>query len=253
MIITLIILSVGLVIAVILLIRSSNRASQILPVLGWVGSLLILCSYIFLSWIKFGPLYTIEINADWIASKIEIVDAIKQIPGFDELFNEIHTLSGNDIIQAIDHPAREKVLEFSQDGRLINGFNLMTLIRAVNPPVVLLLGLGVLIALVGSIINLSRLITSRHDVQTLSRVFAVVVIFLFLALTTIFTTFDTLCSVDDFNVRLLTTLAETQISHGVWCALLGFALLAISEITDLVPSMNLTKNTSQDDTFEDFA
>jgi hypothetical protein len=239
-------LAVGIVICVVLILRSHNPGWQVLPALGWIGGLLVIGGFFLLPWISIGPPGTVERNAAWIASKTEVIDAIKRLPGFESWLASVNAPTGADIIAILEHPIQNTFLDYARTGRLINAYHYMDLVRRVNPLVVLVMAGGLLSALAGVVFSLRRLIFSRYDAQSAFQIFASMAALSFLFLLSVFTTFDTLGSVDDFKLRLMAALAEAHMSTGVWCVLLGLALVAISGIADLIHSLAPWQNVTLD-------
>jgi hypothetical protein len=228
----------GIVISAILMIRSRRPRGMVLPTLGWIGGLLAMSSFFLMSWITLGPPGTVAKNAGWIASQGTILNTIKQLPGLDRWLSAVQVPHGEDILASLDLPVKESFLKYAETGRTINGCHYMGLIRRVKPIITLIIATGVLAALTGAVLGLLRLITSTRRFRPAQQIVASLSFFSFILLLPALTTFDSMGSLDDFKLRLLTILAQTRVATGAWLCLFGFLLVGISGIADLVPGLS---------------
>ena len=113
MAIALVILVLALVGGYFLARRNWPQESRafLLPLIGWVGGLLILVSLVFLPWVALGPAGAMAANADWIASQAAILETIQSIPAFESLLQGVEAPTGAELLASLDQPVTEKLLE----------------------------------------------------------------------------------------------------------------------------------------------
>lgn len=246
MITLIIILVVSLLISTYLVLRGKNRGRLFLTAVGWTGALLILGSIYFLPWIRTGNIGTVEKNAGWIARQGEIIESIKKVPGFENWLADIQVPTGDDIVDALEHPVKERFLYYVDNGVNINAWHFMRMVRKVQPVIFLYIGSAVLCAGVGVILNLRRMILSVLDGQILFRIITISSAITLMLIMSEITRFDTLGATGELEVRLLTTLAETRLGPGAGFCLLGLAMLAASGVADFLPTPARENETEMD-------
>jgi hypothetical protein len=241
-----VILTLAVLVAAVLVLRSSVPFWQVFPALGWIGGVLGLCSLFLLPWITAGPPGTVVKNADWIASKTEIVDTIKQIPEVADRFPTVSSLTGNDILEIIEHPVKAEFLEIVETGTQINGIRIMGLVLRIRPNLTLSIAFAGLVAISGTLLNLARLVQGPSSLKGLSKVMSVVAVFFIIMLLSYITPLDTFGQTDEFDLRLLAALAENQVASGCWWMIISLFLLSISGLLEWLSSSPPDKTVEED-------
>ena len=106
MIISLVVFGIVVVIGILLVFRSQNRSSKLLPFLGWVGGILGCCSFLLIPWITNENYDTILTNAQWLVSQTEILDTINQFPEIQDQFPMLRALEAEEVINMIAEELR---------------------------------------------------------------------------------------------------------------------------------------------------
>ena len=237
MAIALVILVLALVGGYFLARRNWPQESRafLLPLIGWVGGLLILVSLVFLPWVALGPAGAMAANADWIASQAAILETIQSIPAFESLLQGVEAPTGAELLASLDQPVTEKLLEYNQVGLPITGFGLVNLAFRANPSLGLfLIGLG-LCGLITAGIYLTRLAAGRFEEQPAIKLLGIFS-FMFLAgLLGYLVYLDTLGIFGKLGLRLVLSLAEARVASGAYLALLGLLLVVVASLGDFFP------------------
>lgn len=225
-------MTLAVLVALGLVLRNSTPLWQTLPALGWIGGVFGLCCIFLLPWVTAGPPGTVIRNANWIVSKTEIVDTIKQVPEIANRFPAVSSLTGEDILEIIEHPVKAEFMEVVETGTMINGIRIMGLVLRISPNLTLSIAFAGLTALVGALLNLGRLILGTSSLTGLSKGMSVVAAFFVIMLLGYITSLDTFGQFDEFELRLLAALAENQVASGGWWMIISLFFLSISGVSD---------------------
>ena len=195
--------------------------------LGWIGSLLVLISFLALVWIKPSDPQAFEKNLKWMQKRQkEIEDVLEKIP-------EINTTLGMDemsIYQLLDSGETHDFLKYAKTGKSMYAWHLLKLSWSIAPELSIVMVLGLLSGLIGTLIAISEMLAGRRMWRALAICNAVMAGISFAFIISKVAFLDTLGTFENARIRLIAALAEMEISSASWWMLMGLFLVVLSGV-----------------------
>jgi hypothetical protein len=215
----------SLAVMVLLAGRAKNRAVLAPAWLGWIGSLLVVSAFVFVSWANTGSPGAFQRNASWLADQTVYLDRLRQLPVVQDMVASLEVDTADDIRLLVDRPETHRFLAHVEQGGSISAWQLISLARPVSPwlPVALVAGLlAVSLALVASLLSLTSTSELGAWLCIGSGIVAAASVVLLLGKLPFI---DTLGATDNFAVRLIAVLGEVRVAAGGWWMAVGLILL----------------------------
>lgn len=201
-------------------------------ILMWLGSIVALSSFFFLTWIELGPPGTILKNAEWLAQQTLVIDTLKQLPGLEQALAKTTAWTAQDVINAIDNPIKPRLLEISESGEQVNGYLMLELLFETDLFNAVSIVFALFIIVSALVIGLTGLLGQQAPKLLMSGLFTGSI---FSALVMLFSLpqLDTLGARHEIFLRLLMTLAETRVSGGGGWYILGLFLIITGSVLSM--------------------
>lgn len=221
MIIFWVLLILNALVAGIRLLRQDGHSTVLLTAIGWVASLLLALSIIFLPFVNFTTREKMEANATWLIEQAELIDVVYEIPGAAEWLPATPLLSAELILESLEVPNKELLLHSIERKQSINGLDFIRIVQPIRPNLSLHIGSLLAAGVIGWAGFLLVIFSIGEPGKTMVKIASLVCGAELLILLGYIASVDTLGQTRSFPINLLLTLAEARLGVGFWVMLLS--------------------------------
>jgi len=215
------------------LLRGNRQVVMLLPAMGISGGVMILLSLFLSPWVTYADSTKLVQNAAAVSSQTQILEQIKQLPGFKDI-QMTGGMSSQEILDILITPSTQGLRDAIYRSDLITGWRLADIGFAGNSLLSVLLLLGFLLSLVNILFGLLQYF--RADLFRNKTIFFLpfIAILLILIMLEMLPSIDVLGNLVDLRMRLFAVLAETEVGWGVWYFFPGLLLCGIAGLAPLI-------------------
>lgn len=215
------------------LLRGNRQVVMLLPAMGISGGVIILLSLFLSPWVTYADSTKLVQNAAAVSSQTQILEQIKQLPGFKDI-QMTGGMSSQEILDILITPSTQGLRDAIYRSDLITGWGLARISFGGNGLLSIILLLGFLLSWASILLGLLQFFLTNPFRGKTIYFLPIIAVLVMLVMLEMLPSIDILGNLMGLRLRLFAALAETEVGWGVWYFFSGLLLCGLAGLAPLI-------------------